>query len=102
MVWEMYVTALDTVALAKVRKVWPEYVASNDLIILNVVREIENEKASISHGTPEWVAAVYTRRTRDAIVELKDVGTCCTRCLRVVEVGWRRRVGASLEVSSAV
>jgi hypothetical protein len=74
MIWEMYVTALDTVALAKVRKVWPEYVASNDLIILNVVREIENEKASISHGTPEWVAAVYTRRTRDAIVELKYVG----------------------------
>jgi hypothetical protein len=40
MIWEMYVTALDTVALAKVRKVWPEYVVSNDLIILKVVRQM--------------------------------------------------------------
>jgi hypothetical protein len=70
----MYATALDTVALAKVTKVWPDYIASSDFIILRVVREIENEMASFLGKEPNWVAEEYKNRTRDAMVELRGVG----------------------------
>jgi hypothetical protein len=43
--WEMFATALDTVASEKAKRAWPDYVNSSDQRVLTVVRKVECEAA---------------------------------------------------------
>ena len=99
MVWEMYATAIDTVAEAKARKTWLAYTGSSDVLILKVVCKVEQNMASSAQGALAWVAEVYMTRTRDALAQLRKAEFVLAQireiasASRIVSPGWGKAGG---------
>ncbi|KAF1942067.1 hypothetical protein EJ02DRAFT_183202 [Clathrospora elynae] len=71
MLWEMYATAFDIVAVVKASARWPTYIVSSDQMVLKVVRKVYKEMVSPC-APSEWL-----RCTRCGL------GVLC-RCWRII------------------